>query len=248
MRNLIFYAILLIIAEQNAQNSKIRVEFLAYPISTIDTPPSSNPIFEGHSESVALAQSYKYKYSLYIDVKKGISVYKIDTIYRENVPKGKENVRFMINNELPYVIKKKDTLYKKETIFKNTIYSKGLNGDIEWTITNEKKVINGFNCTKATSKEEDFMFTAWFTNEIPVSSGPAYFFGLPGLIVWVEEFSWTTEINKIEYLNDSFDIEKLYNEIKIDFDTSKKDKFMDDRKLLYKKADLYKSILKGMGW
>ena len=82
------------------------------------------------------------EFQLIEDVKKGISVYKIDTIYRENVPKGKENVRFMINNELPYVIKKKDTLFKKETIFKNTIYSKGSNGDIEWTITNEKKVMS----------------------------------------------------------------------------------------------------------
>lgn len=54
----------------------------------------------------------------------------------------------------------------------------------EWTPVDEFKTIMGYNCQKATAKNkrgEDII--VWFTEEIPISSGPYFLAGLPGLIL-----------------------------------------------------------------
>ena len=56
----------------------------------------------------------------------------------------------------------------------------------EWKITGETKMVSGLSCQKATlESEENGVIEAWFTTQIPVSSGPAGLGGLPGLIVYV---------------------------------------------------------------
>jgi hypothetical protein len=44
------------------------------------------------------------------------------------------------------------------------------------------------------------MLTAWYTKDVPVATGPSVFQGLPGLVVSVEDFFWTTELAGISYL------------------------------------------------
>ncbi len=54
----------------------------------------------------------------------------------------------------------------------------------KWTSVDEFKTILGYKCQKATAinkRGEDI--TVWFTEEIPVSSGPSYLTSLPGLIL-----------------------------------------------------------------
>jgi GLPGLI family protein len=68
--------------------------------------------------------------------------------------------------------------------------------DLDWKITNETKVMNGYNVQKAVVQSYDNMgrdpeweygeAIAWFTTELPYSSGPDRYFGLPGLIVHLE--------------------------------------------------------------
>jgi GLPGLI family protein len=56
----------------------------------------------------------------------------------------------------------------------------------DWTIHNEYKTIGNYRVQKATVEHPDpklFTVTAWFTPDIPVSGGPFYMWGLPGLIV-----------------------------------------------------------------
>lgn len=57
--------------------------------------------------------------------------------------------------------------------------------DWNWEITNEEKQISGYTCKKAISKLYGYNYEAWYTDEIPVSSGPEKFDGLPGLILYV---------------------------------------------------------------
>lgn len=54
----------------------------------------------------------------------------------------------------------------------------------KWTPVDEFKTINGYRCQKAvaTNKLGQDM-TAWFTEEIPISAGPTFLSGLPGLIL-----------------------------------------------------------------
>jgi GLPGLI family protein len=65
----------------------------------------------------------------------------------------------------------------------------------DWQLTNEKRVINGYNCVKAVGtrnvrRDDSYKkgsVEAWFCPEIPIPTGPAGYGGLPGLIFAVEE-------------------------------------------------------------
>lgn len=96
---------------------------------------------------------------------------------------------------------------------------------IDWKITDDVKTIGKHTCFKATailknrglptnfrpgeqrsddSKEEMkigdemILVTAWFTLDIPVSQGPAMYYGLPGLILEVNAGNTTILCSKIE--------------------------------------------------
>lgn len=53
----------------------------------------------------------------------------------------------------------------------------------EWVITDETKTIGKYTARLATTTKMGYPVDAWFTEEIPFSSGPAGFHGLPGLIL-----------------------------------------------------------------
>jgi GLPGLI family protein len=103
----------------------------------------------------------------------------------------------------------------KNTTEKKYIHQQELMGKIflvldslklpEWTLENEKKTIGPYTCNKAkwtrkvTQKvynrdEKDFKEAAqekttivWYTPEIPIHNGPGEYWGLPGLILEVQE-------------------------------------------------------------
>ena len=54
-----------------------------------------------------------------------------------------------------------------------------------WHLIEEQQIINGLQCQKATCYFGGRNYTAWFTNEIPISTGPWKLHGLPGAIVRV---------------------------------------------------------------
>lgn len=72
-----------------------------------------------------------------------------------------------------------------------------------WKFTADTKKIQGYDCLKATmiNKSNNHPIVAWFTEAIPLSSGPENFGGLPGLILEVD-------------VNDG---EHIYTMTKIDF-------------------------------
>lgn len=85
----------------------------------------------------------------------------------------------------------------------------------EWTLQNETKVIGKYTCFKATRMEtvidkkldeKTFEFTetprektivAWFTLEVPLSHGPSFYRGLPGLVLQVKDDKLTILCTKI---------------------------------------------------
>lgn len=56
-----------------------------------------------------------------------------------------------------------------------------------WEIQNETITINGLKCQKALVTHGGRNYTAWFTTDIPINSGPYIFTGLPGLIVKIHD-------------------------------------------------------------
>ena len=90
---------------------------------------------------------------------------------------------------------KTDLLNKKLFLFgllmSSTVLVEDIYPDLQWTITEEQKVIANYTCIKATVSYRGRDWTAWFTPEIPLAVGPWKLHGLPGLIL--EAYDATTE-------------------------------------------------------
>jgi GLPGLI family protein len=69
-----------------------------------------------------------------------------------------------------------------------------------WNIQPEKQKIGEYNTQKATTEFGGRKWTAWFSSDIPFQDGPYKFYGLPGLIVKIEDdeknYSWMLSGNK----------------------------------------------------
>lgn len=70
-----------------------------------------------------------------------------------------------------------------------------------WELTQETKVIGGYLCYKAvniSSKNRKKKPVAWYAPTIPVSFGPKHYYGLPGIILELEESAVTFTAIKIQ--------------------------------------------------
>jgi GLPGLI family protein len=59
----------------------------------------------------------------------------------------------------------------------------------EWKLTGKQKMILDFPCQEAILQDSNKTTNAWFTPAIPISTGPANYAGLPGLILSIESDS-----------------------------------------------------------
>ncbi len=58
-----------------------------------------------------------------------------------------------------------------------------------WRLINKADTINGINCNQASLSIFGRTWTAWYSTQLPLHFGPYKFFGLPGLIIKVEDDS-----------------------------------------------------------
>ena len=70
----------------------------------------------------------------------------------------------------------------------------------DWKILPEKVKIGEYNTQKATTEFGGRTWNAWFSTDLPFQDGPYKFYGLPGLIVKIEDdgknYSWELKGNK----------------------------------------------------
>jgi len=69
----------------------------------------------------------------------------------------------------------------------NTTYKMPEDQKPEWKILPEKQKIGEYNTQKATTNFGSRSWTAWFSTDIPFQDGPYKFYGLPGLIIKIED-------------------------------------------------------------
>lgn len=75
---------------------------------------------------------------------------------------------------------------QQKQLFGNTYLLEDSLLNINWKITNENRVIAGFNCRKAVGVLFDSVYVfAFYTDEILVSGGPMGMNGLPGMILGI---------------------------------------------------------------
>jgi GLPGLI family protein len=72
----------------------------------------------------------------------------------------------------------------QKTVFEQTFIVKDTTRNIKWKITDENREIAGYSCRRANAIIMDSIYVvAFYTDQIPVSSGPETFSGLPGMIL-----------------------------------------------------------------
>ncbi len=100
---------------------------------------------------------------------------KIPEYLRRN---DEENVWYMDHTNNKFSMQK--------TVFGSVFITEDTIPVIQWKITNESRVIAGFNCRKAEGKISDSVYVfAFYTDEILIPGGPCSISGLPGMILGV---------------------------------------------------------------
>lgn len=70
-----------------------------------------------------------------------------------------------------------------------TLYNASQQVKIDWKILQDKEKIGNWNVQKAETDFAGRHWIAWFSTDIPIQDGPYKFYGLPGLIVKIEDKS-----------------------------------------------------------
>jgi len=120
----------------------------------------------------------------------------------------------ILKNDEVYYYKLNDSIALTEKdIFGEIIIIKDSLPDNKWNLSNEKKEIDGRTCFKATklltaikNKKGQTEIIAWYDPTINISFGPNGYFGLPGLIIEIEEGKIITQLTRIEFSKNTKDI------------------------------------------
>jgi len=95
------------------------------------------------------------------------------------------------------------------------------NIDLKWNILAEFNTILGYDVQKASTEFGGRKWIAWFAKEIPIQGGPYKFFGLPGLILKIEDVhkSHIFELKGIKATKGDFNYPYVnnYKDVKIDY-------------------------------
>lgn len=78
-------------------------------------------------------------------------------------------------------------VYYQNRVYHNKYEYSETQPTINWTLSEDSKIILGYSCKRATTHYRGRDYIAWYTTAIPQSQGPVYFGGLPGLIMEITE-------------------------------------------------------------
>ncbi|MDO3641303.1 GLPGLI family protein [Mucilaginibacter sp. L3T2-6] len=124
-----------------------------------------------------------------------------DPFYALNVIAGQPNVVFTD-------VKSKKSITQK-TIFEKVFLLSDTSKKIKWKLTDETRMIAGYNCRRINAIILDSIYVvAFYAERIPIASGPESFNGAPGLILQVtlphENVSWVaTKVTRAPALQPS---------------------------------------------
>ncbi|WP_299886557.1 GLPGLI family protein [uncultured Lacinutrix sp.] len=128
---------------------------------------------------------------------KNVPIKKLASIMASIASGSKEEIHQLVND--------KKTIYISEISSKvyRVVDTSKMNN---WKLTNESKIIENYECYKATltlfntRSQKDYIIEAWYTPQIPVPFGPIGYGGLPGLILELKNrngFVYTPESIKL---------------------------------------------------
>jgi len=89
------------------------------------------------------------------------------------------------DNKFYYDLQKKQKIEEREFLTRKFIIEDHIE-DAGWKFTGKEKTILGYPCREATREKGKGTEHVWFAPSIPVSTGPADYVGLPGLVLAME--------------------------------------------------------------
>lgn len=155
-------------------------------------------------------EKYKSDSTLSADAKKGI--FSMPSNVKMNYDRVVRNIN---TQEIDFI-----------TIVPDFRYSVSQNINLKWNIIAEFNNILGYDVQKATTEFGGRKWIAWFAKEIPIQGGPYKFFGLPGLILKIEDVhkNHIFELKGIKDTNGEFNYPYVNNfkDVKITYPKYKK--------------------------
>lgn len=100
---------------------------------------------------------------------------------------------------------------------------------LDWEVKEDTLTIGDYLCQKAEVAYGGRLWTAYFTSEIPLSTGPYKFGGLPGLIIQMEDNSRSWGFNLASIQKVDLDVAMNFQKWYV-FSNTSKAKFFKDRK------------------
>ena len=173
--------VLIVITTQSKAQQFINKAVIEYEVKTnIQKTMGNNSWDERLKEMMPQFKTGYYLYT-FADNK---SIYKFDHwVPALKIPEwlrknDEENIWYFDHDKNKFSMQK--TVYGSSFITEDTIPV------INWKMTNESRVIAGFNCRKAEGKISDSVYVfAFYTDEIVIPGGPCSINGLPGMILGV---------------------------------------------------------------
>jgi len=158
---------------------------------------------ENDEISKRLAKAFQKEFTLIFN--KNESLFKVkESLEKPNPMNGGMVVRASLGTEVVYKNAKESRFAMEREIFGKKFLVKDSLEKKAWKIVDQTKQIGNYLCKKAVitktykkrevSEDGSFKFVdeekdmiAWFTMEIPVNQGPSHYYGLPGLILEIED-------------------------------------------------------------
>jgi GLPGLI family protein len=184
MKNLLFLIAGLLPAFAIAQNTEGIVTYLETVQFKIDIPEEHKEMMKDMptSQSFSKVLIFNENESLYKDP---------DMAENTDIEMGHESegMNFKMVMKRPentiYADLENGTTINAREFFGRNFLVKGELKNPGWKLTGEQKKVAGYVCQKATMQQDDTAIEAWFTPQIPVSTGPGEHGQLPGLILEV---------------------------------------------------------------
>lgn len=144
-----------------------------------------------------------------------------------NIVVPSEENEYVYKNFIENVVNYSDVISFKEFFILEQIPK------LNWSLTQEKKALLGYECFKATTLFRGRKYEAFYTTDIAISNGPWLFHGLPGLILEIN----CIEANDLKFKIQAYSIKQLkVDNFEIDNPYQKKGKISwDDFLGLYQK-------------
>ena len=182
MKIKIFFFVVLFFAtvQSNAQQF-INKAVIEYEVKTnIKKTMGSNTWDEMLKETMPQFKTGYYTYT-FADNK---SVYKFDHWAEDNKGKIPEWLRKSDEENIWYMDFNKNRFNMQKNVYGSNFNVEDSIPVIEWRMSNENRVIAGYNCRKAVGKIMDSVYVfAFYSDEITISGGPCSINGLPGMVL-----------------------------------------------------------------